>query len=386
MMHATLSRLTALWPDALIEVVTKHPALLDYEHENVRTVSPVRWHPQGLKRMPWGMMLRYLSLYRAAGRLTTSWRRRNVLDVLPDVDAVVVSGGGFITDSFQGSASHVLGVLGLAARLDKPIALFGQGIGPVKSPRLREKAAAVLPSATIIGLREARASLPLLDALAVDSARVVVTGDDAIELAYAARPAELGNGIGLNVRVVGYSGVDPAALDSIRSSISAAGRQYGAPLLPVPVSHNRGDSDVRAVRSLLNDPTLAIPDALGTRRGLIEQIGRCRIVITGSYHAGVFALSQGIPAVCLSRSQYYDHKFLGLSDQFGAGCTPVSLAGSNVARRLTDAIDAAWASADEIRPQLLRAAERQVEAGRAAYQRFHDLISSPDQVAGARGS
>ena len=43
---------------------------------------------------------------------------------------------------------------------------------------------------------------------------------------------------------------------------------------------------------------VAISDsAVDSPLRVIEEIGHCRIVITGSYHAGVFALSQGIPVV-----------------------------------------------------------------------------------------
>ena len=30
-----------------------------------------------------------------------------------------------------------------------------------------------------------------------------------------------------------------------------------------------------------------------------------RLVITGSYHAGVFALAQGVPVLALAKSAYY---------------------------------------------------------------------------------
>ena len=50
-------------------------------------------------------------------------------------------------------------------------------------------------------------------------------------------------------------------------------------------------------------------------RAIIKRIGRCRVVVTGSYHVAVFALSQGIPAICLANSEYYEIKFRGLADQ-----------------------------------------------------------------------
>jgi colanic acid/amylovoran biosynthesis protein len=374
MLQAAVSRLTELRPDAVIEVVTRHPHLLPLPHESARPVRPLPLHTQALKRMPSSSMLGILRLHDAVRSRIPIGRRRGVLDAVREADLVVASGGGFITDSFQGAASHVLGVLALAIQRGTPIALLGQGVGPLRSPRLRAKAAAVLPSATLITLREGRAGKTVLESLGVPADRVVVTGDDAIEPAFEARPRRLGRGLGLNVRVVGYAGVTPHALESVRAGVSAAAERYDAPLLPIPISHNRKDSDVRAIRDLLARPDLPMPSSLETLDGVLAQVGQCRVVVTGSYHAAVFALAQGIPAVCLSKSDYYDHKFLGLAEQFGGGCSIVALSGERTAERLTDAIDAAWAGAEEVRPALLEAAERQIAAGRAAYGRLLDLV------------
>ena len=38
------------------------------------------------------------------------------------------------------------------------------------------------------------------------------------------------------------------------------------------------------------------------------------VEVTGSYHAGVFALAQGIPVVGLLQSAYYEQKFIGHSE------------------------------------------------------------------------
>ena len=49
---------------------------------------------------------------------------------------------------------------------------------------------------------------------------------------------------------------------------------------------------------------------------VMKNVSACRMVVTGSYHAAVFALSQGIPALTISKSAYYDSKFNGLGDMF----------------------------------------------------------------------
>src|SRR4029077_7248596 len=103
---------------------------------------------------------------------------------------------------------------------------------------------------------------------------------------------------------------------------------------------------------------------------LIQEIQRCRLVVTGSYHAGVFALASGIPTIGLAKSQYYVDKFLGLSALFGDGCETVLLGDHDFARNLEAAIARLWTTAEQVRPSLLREAARQVQLGHEAYRRM----------------
>ncbi|MHC4692610.1 MAG: polysaccharide pyruvyl transferase family protein, partial [Planctomycetota bacterium] len=118
------------------------------------------------------------------------------LTSLSQADLVAASGGGYITDVFENDAMRFLSVLDIAIQSGKPTALFGHGIGPLRSPRLLTKAKTVLPFVDLIALREKRAGLPILESLGVASDRVTTTGDDAIELAYEARTEKLGTKIG----------------------------------------------------------------------------------------------------------------------------------------------------------------------------------------------
>lgn len=116
--------------------------------------------------------------------------------------------------------------------------------------------------------------------------------------------------------------------------------------------------------------------SLDTPMKLIEQAGRCRVVVTGAYHAAVFALAQGVPVVCLASSPYYVAKFLGLKDQFGAGCETVFLNEPDVLEKLASPLEAAWQSAERVRMPLQQAALRQIGLSRAAYERCRDLLDS----------
>lgn len=408
MLQVAVTRLRAFWPAACIQVITEEPAALSAACPDVQPLSPHgkriwfqdryllsllgRFHPllptpaaQRVRDLEFALRQRYPLL---AKRMIQAKMRlfrldtdhlRDFAEAVLRANLVVASGAGNLTDSFfPPGGITALDTLEVALRHGIPTALFGQGLGPIENPRLRARARAVLPRVSLIALREQRAGLPLLNALSVSPDRVLVTGDDAIEMAYAARPAQTGTAIGINLRVAAYAGVDQELIGGVQSVLRRVARLYDAPLLPVPISQHPLDSDARTIRQILAgcDQAAEGIDNLDTPRKVIEQVGRCRLVITGSYHAGVFALSQGLPIVGLAKSRYYADKFLGLANQFGTGCEVVFLDNPQMPEQLTDAIARAWQAAETVRPQLLAAAARQIESGRAAYQRVSELVSA----------
>jgi colanic acid/amylovoran biosynthesis protein len=312
------------------------------------------------------------------------------LDAIRQADLVVVNGAGILTDAFPENAHGILSTLGLAARRNIPTAMFGQGIGPIDNPDLRRHAAEVLPSVQLIAVRERRASVPLLTSLGVSSANVVVTGDDAIELAFpkarsddasVAAPRK----IGINVRIAPYASVGPECLTVLRNVLGEAGRTLGARVVPVPIAHHGGGMDVDTLRELLADTADADGGAsLDTPQKVIDRVSECRVVVTGSYHGAVFALAQGIPAVALAQSSYYVDKMSGVQEQFGVGCEIVRLDGDNLAPRLRAAITRAWDDADRLREPLLASASDQIARSRAAYARLRDELAD-QQTSHVRG-
>src|SRR5262249_16488538 len=138
------------------------------------------------------------------------------------------------------------------------------------------------------------------------------------------------------------------------------------------------EADHLTIRELLAgyDDPLDGGASIDSARKVIDQIVKCRAVVTGSYHAGVFALALGVPVVGLARSQYYIDKFHGLAHQFGVGCELVVLDTPDAESSIAAAIQRAWQSAEAVRPQLLAAAARQVELQRAAYRRLYELVSA----------
>lgn len=290
-------------------------------------------------------------------------------------DAVIATGGGFLTDAFEQESENILQTLWLGVSLRKPTAMFGQGIGPVENPRLRARMAEVLPSLDLIALRESRGGAPLLRELGVASNRIICTGDDAIELAYHHRPESLGGDLGVNLRLSGYSGVSDEDRAAFAAAIGAFQARSGRQARLIPISFHETEDDAQSARDALDLSRIAGDDAVReSPESIVRAVGRCRLVVTGSYHAAVFALSQGIPVVGWARSPYYENKFLGLAAMFGAGCHVVCEGGSSLEAALLQALHNCDASADALREPLLAAAKQQITQANAAYDQFCEML------------
>jgi colanic acid/amylovoran biosynthesis protein len=179
------------------------------------------------------------------------------------------------------------------------------------------------------------------------------------------------------MRVSPYAGVDRTAAETVGDLVVRAAEAFRAPIVTLPVSRYPVDGDLDALRALLHPERsgadivlhdLATPDAL------ITAAADCRVIVTGSYHAAVFGLARGVPAVCLTRSAYYDAKFAGLRALFPGACLVVSLDQPDLARRLGQAIDQAWHLPAQARDDARKAAAGQRQAGRLAYARFRDVV------------
>ena len=98
---------------------------------------------------------------------------------------------------------RVLNLLEHASDSGVPVALVGQGLGPLEDPQFQARAAQVLPKAGLIALREGRHGPQILERAGAAAERVMVTGDDAIELAYGVRTDQIGSDLGFCLRVAG---------------------------------------------------------------------------------------------------------------------------------------------------------------------------------------
>jgi hypothetical protein len=151
---------------------------------------------------------------------------------------------------------------------------------------------------------------------------------------------------------------------NLREPLQQIARSLGAPLRAIPISRLPDEANALQAKILFEGYDLVdYPDCpIDFPLGVIEELKHCRLVLAGSYHAGVFALAQGIPVIGLAASEYYQWKFDGLAHQFGEGCRVLRLGTPSTPRVLQQMIGALWNQALDLRAALLSAAQRQRDA------------------------
>jgi polysaccharide pyruvyl transferase WcaK-like protein len=390
MLEVGVTRLSALFPHASINVLSNTPDSFPRWATNVQPIAATGYHAYAAQRARQrkeghrhlvrkrNLVERFRRFFRAHNA-PRSTEIETFVEEVSRSDLVIATGMGGITDFFAEFAYGMLGAFELAIRHGAVTAMMGQGMGPLTKPDLVAYAREILPKIDLIALRERRLGEPLLRALGVPADRIVTTGDDAIEMVCERSSVETtGRGVGVNLRVSSYANVEGPIVVCVREAVQKAARLLDAPLLPVPISCYPTEADHLTIRELLAgyDHPLDGGAAIDSARKVIDQIVKCRAVVTGSYHAGVFALALGVPVVGLARSQYYIDKFQGLAHQFGVGCEVILLDTPDLESKIATAIERAWRSAETVRPQLLAAAARQVELQRAAYRHLCKLVSA----------
>jgi polysaccharide pyruvyl transferase WcaK-like protein len=405
MLQVAVSRLKELWPNAVVHVLTDDPEalakhcpsaeplprmgrdawfseknLLGRLHDFVpRVVSNRLVGGKDVIRRRWPTALELMLRVRAGMRGTSSEEVRSFLDAASAADLVALSGAGGMTDHTKTWSMGYLNLFEMARQQGTPAAMLGHGFGRITDSQLLAAARRILPQLDLVCLREKRNGPPLLASLGVNPAKCRVTGDDAIEPAYQARAAFPGQAIGVNVRIAPHAGVDRSILGRLRSSLFRFAQAHGASLvgLPITVPPSRCD-DSGSIRELLGErgESTSSLSTIDSPQEVMREVSKCRIVVTGAYHAAVFALSQGIPAVCLAANEYVRTKFQGLAVEFGGGLHIVDPGVADFPSRLEARMHETWETAPSQQPQLLRSATRQISDSRRAYAEIREIVTS----------
>ena len=419
LLEVTRDRFRELWPDAVFDVISNSPYFCKIFLEDVHPVDQrtfteyqgrfdriSKYVPNPIWRLVFegrellkqkgGLELTSQDARRVFGRSNGSeWSQQpdsqssasgqvivgeSTADPYASIaqyDLYVPTGGGYLCDSDKRFLIPLFDRLEAAQNRGVLTFMVGQGIGPLEDPELLKRAGDVLPKLDYLLVREEKLTRPLLNSLGVPPERVLMTGDDAIEPAYLVRKVKLGQGIGLSLRVAKYTDFNQSHIDAIRPAILSAAEKYNAELVSAPIDSNDADKEYVAELMKGYGRTSSSWRKFESTTAVIRRISRCRIMVTGTFHGAVFALSQGIPVIGLANSIEYRNKLFGLATEFGAqGCQILMLKDEDLAENLRKAIDFAWSSAESLRPQLLDAAERQIDLGYSAYHKIFSLAAS----------
>jgi polysaccharide pyruvyl transferase WcaK-like protein len=400
MLQAGLARFKRLWPEAEADVIVSAPQRLGQVCPWARAVPPVGKYeflrPGGvligarrlLKSDSDGTLDRAEQRLRArypqhVATLVSSYKRLRhkpagdeimvFVRALHAADAVVATGGGFVTDSFEEHGMFVLRLLALAQSMGKPTAMFGQGLGPITSPALGELAARVLSRLDLLALREGRSGLPLLRELGVPLDHVTVTGDDAISLACTRPVQALGSQIGLNIRNADYAQVGTDKMEDACRAVEQLAAALSTTVAVVEISETEDRPE--SVRRMAGQGEPGDGPTSSELSQVLDRIAACRVVVTCSYHAAIFALTMGIPVVALYSSAYYEHKLHGVADQFGLGCDVLDMNTPMLVPELVGAVQHMWDLDAASRQTLRNRALEQVELSDGAYERFAGICA-----------
>lgn len=296
------------------------------------------------------------------------------LDAWWNSDLLVVAGMGGVNEEKGNETLKILDMIDRKTSWGYPAACMSQGIGPLlPGGRNLKRAAEVYPSVSFFSLRERLTGPALLRGIGVPEDRITTSGDDAVQLASQEAGPRTGRKLGVNLRVISYSHFEPDDVPKLRSAVDELKKLLCADAMPVPILVGGRCSDVQTIAGLIGGGEADSPVEEGDVYGVLRRIRECRLVIAGSYHAGVFALSQGVPVVALARNDYYKGKFLGLQDWYPEGCIVVACErAGDWHERLKQAVLELWGRAEAVRPLLLSAAKSQSEAAGAAYNRLRE--------------
>lgn len=389
MLVSGLDRMLRLWPDAEFMVITHAPQRLAVLYPGVRAVDPEPWLAGPLDGRP-AVAVEQLSRlvwpFRRDGRGFPATGPVPLPVALSHADVVVSTGGGFVNSAWPRHSLGVLHLLGQAQRRGVPTAMFGQGLGPMTMRRSRianavvgatisHRARRVLPHLGALGLRETVNGPATASALGAD---YTVTGDDALEIAVTGT-VSTGRRVGLNVRQSGYGGAINAR--GLGRGLTAAFERSDG-IVAVPISTYDDGEDMRAIDAALREMGIdpvdddVVMQTPSTPRDLSALVADCNLMVTLSYHAGVFALAQGVPVLGLAPGPYYRARYQGLAALFGDdACRVIDMSQRGWERHMAESARTAQEMSLARREEILAVAVDQRERGRALYRSFADSIA-----------
>lgn len=287
-----------------------------------------------------------LSLYFEDAAQTTI---RKLAQFCERFDGLHIAGGGNLTDTFPRELFRKCCVIHAFAEQRKPIVLTGQQLGPFKSPLLRKALGRALRKANFVGVRDPGESLNFCSKAHLDRESFAFMGDDSLGLPPANDSSvresleQLGlrenQFLALNLRFTAYALKDPSCFQTFGSLVDSLATLFGMPILVVPIHLVGSDSDVasgqKIVTAVPSAPVSLMSHDL-TAPFVKGVLGKAFGAIGVSHHFCTYALSQGVPAVCIYEGDYYEQKALALAASWGDNRFAIPLQRLKVATAVRD--------------------------------------------------
>jgi len=271
------------------------------------------------------------------------FKRMILSDFCEQFDGLHIVGGGNLTDIFYHELFRKCMLIQAFAEQDKPIILTGQQLGPFSSRILRRALAKSLHKANFVGLREQGNSLAFCREAFLEPQYFAVMGDDSFGLSgaddnhllailtqYGIKENEF---LAFNVRTGHYAKEHIKYLEQMSIIVDKLSTLFRMPIMIVPVALSQGDSDITSGKKLAkmtHSSRVLVLENNNLTPSLVKGIlGKAFGAVGVSYHFCTFALSQGVPTVCIHDGNYYSQKARGLSEFWGDKRLPLSLKGIN---------------------------------------------------------
>lgn len=268
--------------------------------------------------------------------LRVSTRLKEYIGLIAAQDLVHISGGGNLNSLFPRELYARALVIRLAKILGKPILVTSQTIGPLTDEADKRVAGTSLDAASVITVRDRNFSPRVLEELGVTGPQISIAPDDAFFLEPPPRDllapylipgrnetGKLKVGVSLHRWATGASG---ALSQIVTGALVELAEQI--PLEVYFIPHLFMDNNALDDGLYMREIADRLPPEIARRVITREDIERyphpikeplikgltaaMELVIATRYHALVFALSSGVPALALNYDDYYATKNRGV--------------------------------------------------------------------------
>lgn len=369
MLEANLTLLRLLIPGVTFTLVSKDPNWSS-QHYGERTISYVGFPPpsKGTHDDRDALLSELLSNARRwlqTGRLSPEDAGASTIAAVAQANGVIISGGGNLCSSWPEHIYERVALSGIARILQKPVFILGQTLGPQLDGQEQQLLANEIPSARLVGVREA-ASASTAASLGAEPDDILPQLDDAIFLP---PPSDLNRvqtlldgfrkpWIAVTFHPFINPDENPEAMNNLARQLRAVAGTVEGHLVFVPHEAKPGQqimSDVgfgqRLAELLRPDVEMSVLDVLQAREARYV-LSQASMVVSTRYHPIVFGLSWGIPCLGIFMDKYTKIKLQGALAH--AGLSSWSLPGqlALLDDMLVDSALDLWRSRQKIRGHL----------------------------------